>query len=76
MVFLIKKMKKEEVLCTYSFFVTSETKLLFCAVEVRSCNISFFCCWFRTIFSPLLVEIIKDLEKFPLDDIPLLCLFY
>jgi hypothetical protein len=60
----------------YSFFVISVTKLLFCAEEARNFKINSFCCWFNTIFSPLFVEKIKDFEKFSLDYVALICLFY
>ena len=60
----------------YPFFMTSVTKLLFCPVDARYFNINSFCCWFKAISSPQLVKKIKDLEKFFLDYVPLVCLFY
>jgi hypothetical protein len=74
----MKNTKKqiELVTTTYSFFVTSFTKLLFCAEDARNFKICSFCCWVNTINSPLHIKIIKDFEEFSLDDIPLICLFY
>lgn len=60
---------------TYSFFVISFTKLFFCAVDARNFNICSFCCWVNMFCSPLDIEIIKEFEKFSLDDISLICLF-
>ena len=70
-----KNKKKGLVRSVYSFFVTSFTKLLFCAEEARNFRICSFCCWVNAMCSPLLVIYIKDFEEFSLDDIPLVCLF-
>lgn len=56
--------------------MTSFTKVFFSVDDARNCKISFFCCWFNVIRSPLQAIIIKHFEEFFFYDIALACLFY